>query len=287
MARPFASRFFGSLVVVALALPTSAHAAPEMTPAKAREQRAEVEQAAQAMRDKGDLDSAVITLDGRARDTGDPVLFLAAADAFYEVAKRERDVAAAKRAIDRARIAQDILYFHLDSAAYDNVRFVESDEVPALLSQAEERVEASLALIDEIESAQEDDLDAEPIEPEPPPRPGRGKIIAGAVLTTLGIGLTGMGFAGLGLGAQAQGDAEDPLVYGEDYDEVEARGKRANAIAISGLTVGGALLVTGVTLIVLGSKQRDRALEASSSRLPRLSPWVGRHGSGLTISGRF
>jgi len=135
-------------------------------------------------------------------------------------------------------------------------------------------------------------------------RRGRSFTIAGAALTGLGVaGLALLG-AGLGLGRAtdrriaelkagklAGGDdwsrpcVDDPCSAARrgELDPLLARGTAGNTLAIVGAVTGGALLATGVTLLILGRKQQREARQLGLG--PTLAPRAS--GLGLTISGRF
>lgn len=134
----------------------------------------------------------------------------------------------------------------------------------------------------------------------------RGRIFtsSGAALTSVGIvGLAVMA-TGLGLGRATDRRIDtlkaDKLASGDDWslpciddpcsaarrgelDPLLARGSASNTLAIVGAVTGGALLATGVTLLVLGRKQQREArqLELTPTLAPRAS------GLGLLLSGRF
>src|SRR5262245_33604821 len=88
-----------------------------LTPEQAAEKRSPVQSQGRQMVAAGELTAATILFDNAAQTGGDPVLFLDAADTWLELATKERDLAAAETAKQRAQVAQDILYFHLDSAS--------------------------------------------------------------------------------------------------------------------------------------------------------------------------
>jgi hypothetical protein len=263
---------------------------PKVTPAAAEAERLPVQERARAMAEAGDPMSAGIEYDNAAAQWGDPVLFMDAADAYLSAAEQERDVETAQAGIERAHIALDILYFHLDSAADKDFRLVETADVPDLIARANESIEHGESLIDEIQqeariaeagSAEEGAAPA----PKRKKKPGRIKIISGAALATVGGGLLVMGAVGLGLGAARQNDAEDPTVYGNDYDAVESKGKRANVIAGVGLAVGAVAAAAGAALIYLGVRDKKKA--ASDDKVVRVGPLFGHELGGVTVSGRF
>ena len=276
-----------SLPAAAQVRPTQAWAIkePKVTPADAQARRVAVQQRARSLSEAGALWEAASEYDDAALEQGDPVLFLDAAQAYFEAARQDGDVALAHRGIERAKMALDVAYFHLDSAADKDFRLVESSDVAGLIVRANELVARGEALIDELER--------DAASPPPPPEakrerdtpPGRIKIVSGAALTTVGSGLLVMGVVGLGLGAARQREAQDPTVYGEEYDAVEQRGKRANVIAGVGLAVGAVVTAAGIALLVSGKKDAKRA--RGGDKVVHMSPMFGARAGGLTLSGRF
>lgn len=253
---------------------------PGVTPEEAAQKREPVQAEARARAEAGDPAGAGLVYDRAASVQGDPILYLDAGDAYLQAAKDEGDVAMAEAAIERGHIAQDILFFHLDSGADRDFRLVEASEVPGLLSRADDLIDAAEATIDELEAA--DDPTGAPAAP-PPRRKGngRGKIIGGLALASVGGGLTVMGVAGLAIGAVNQSRAEDPATYGNEYDAVEQKGKRANVLAGVGLGLGAACIAGGVVLYMLGKRDKKRAAE--DDKVVMVSPTLG----GLAVTGRF
>jgi hypothetical protein len=250
------------------------------TPEMAAEQRGHVQAEAKARAEGEDLPGAALVYDRGASEKGDPILYLDAGDVYLQLAKKDADEEMAEAAIERGRIAQDILYFHLDSAADKDFRLVEASEVPDLLARADDLIEAAEAAVEEIRSA------ADPTGPSaaPPPKKkgnGKGMIIGGVVLASVGGGLAVMGVAGLALGAVNQSKADDPSIYGEAYDDVESKGKRANLLAGVGLGLGAAAIAGGVVLFLLGKRRQKRAAEGD--KVVMVSPTLG----GLAVTGRF
>lgn len=130
---------------------------------------------------------------------------------------------------------------------------------------------------------------------------GRALGVSGAVLTSMGVaGLAVMG-AGVGVGVDTD-DKLAALKISKDWsstclsldegcrderraalDPLLARGNRGNTMMIAGGVSGGVLLITGVTLLVLGSKQqRDARLLAV---IP--VPTATATSLGLRLQGRF
>jgi hypothetical protein len=259
-----------------------------LTPAQAAERRASVQTQGQQMVVAGELTAASILYDNAAQREGDPVLFLDAGDTWLAVAAKDRDAAAAETAKLRAQVAQDILYFHLDSSSDPDYRQVANEDVAGLLARAGDLIDDADDLIEEILAESE-------VAPPAPPAPvrtpgnGRGLRIAGAGFMGLGAAGLGLGVTGLILGNIHQQRAEDPAVYGAAYDEVDAKGQRANILAVVGLVVGGVSLAAGVTMFVIGKKRGSKAAAAddSTARARARSLAVVPAGRGLALTGRF
>ena len=118
-------------------------------------------------------------------------------------------------------------------------------------------------------------------------KPGNGKgfIIGGAAAAAAGGGLLIMGFSGLIAGAVHQSNAEDATVYGDEYDDVASKGRRANVIAGVGLALGGVAAGAGAALIIIGKRRQKKAAE--DDKVISMSPLLGPGVGGASISGRF
>jgi hypothetical protein len=200
--------------------------------------------------------------------------------------RQRRGAELANAAAERGKIALDILYFHLDSGADPYFRLVDTADIPSLIVRAQKVIEDAETLIEELEAET-----AATEEPEEKKKRKRGKVdretallASGGVLTGLGIVVLGIGGLGLGLGYKHQLDAEHPAVYGEEYDAVAAKGQRANMMAYVGLPLGGALLATGIVLLVVAKRGKQKKPDEDKVTF---SPTFGRDGSGIAISGRF
>jgi tetratricopeptide (TPR) repeat protein len=179
---------------------------------------------------------------------------------------------------------------------------------PALLADAQQEAEDRLARIEALLGGSEPGPDPAPVpvpanEPEGPqptepapelepipepsatpapapidggadPKPGKGLVIAGSVLTVLGAGGIGLMIAGMAT-ASAANDFDADLEFREDQI---VSGRRGNIMSVAGAITGGLFLVTGVTLLMVGVTKNKRARMAA-----RLSPSL----TGLTLHGRF
>lgn len=260
-----------------------------LTPEQALERRAPVQQQGRQMIAAGELTAATILFDNAAQTQGDPVLFLDGGETWLEIAKKDRDLAAAETAKQRAQVAQDILYFHLDSSSDPDYRQVANEEVSGLLARAGQLIEDAEETIAEIQ-AETEAVATPDAAPKRKKGNGRGMRIAGAGLMGLGVAGLGVGVAGLVIGAINQGKVEDQAVYGTEYDGYDVKGKRGNLLAGVGFAVGGAALAVGITLFVIGQKRGKRsggASNDSSASARKRSLAIVPMGRGLAVTGRF
>jgi hypothetical protein len=261
-----------------------------LTPEQAAERRAPTQEQGRQMVSAGELTAATILYDNAAQSAGDPVLFLDAGDTWLAVAEKDRDAAAAETAKQRAQVAQDILYFHLDSSSDPDYRQVANEDVAGLLARASLMIEKADDLVEEIQTESEAVATPEAAPKKRPPGNGRGLRIAGAALMGVGVAGVGVGVTGLILGGIHQQSAEDPTVYGAEYDAVDAKGKRANLLATVGLVAGGVTLAVGVTLFVIGKVRGNKAgagPQDSTARTRARSLALVPAGRGVAVTGRF
>lgn len=258
----------------------------KFTPEQAADRRMPIQDQGRQMVEAGELTAATILYDGAATEQGDPILFLDAGDAYLEMAIVERDIASAEAAKERAYTAQDILYFHADEASDPDYRLVTEGEITPLLSRANELIGKADDTIAEIEAEQEA-LSAPPPAPEKAKGDGKGLRIAGIGFMALGVAGLGAGAAGLAIGQINQNRVNDDEVYGAEFDDFDARGRRGNLIAGVGLGVGGAALVAGVTLFIIGKRRGKKAGETDDSAPPPPPVAVVPNGRGLSLVGRF
>lgn len=276
-------------VALSIAMPHPATAAarePAVTAADAAAERAPVQSTARALVESGNAVDAGTTLDRAASVYGDPILYMDAADAYFQAGEDAQDVALVDAGAERAFIALDILYFQLDPSSDDRLRMVDNADVPDLIMRAKDQLERAEALVTEIEQGPvETEVVAEDDAKRSKRKPARLMFISGAATAALGGALTVMGVAGLATGAVRQNKAEDPAVYGDAYDELAAKGKRANILAGVGLGIGLAMVGAGAALVILGKREAKKS--AADDKLVRMGPTFDRHGGGVRVSGRF
>lgn len=117
-----------------------------------------------------------------------------------------------------------------------------------------------------------------------PPRStsGRALVIGGGVSIALSLGATALMAVGLVRGARAEQDGQDRvdetdgMITKEELQPITTRGENANIMAIAGGVAAGALLVTGVSLVVIGAGKMRRD---KNSRRAHVVPTV----SGVRI----
>lgn len=280
----FAAATILALGVASVPQTAGAFAGPKVTPEVAGRKRADAQVRGRELTET-DPAGAGVHYDTRASEWGDPVLYLDAADAYLAAAEADREIAMAEAAIERARIALDLLHFQLDAASDKDFRMVETSAVPDLISRAKDTVDRGQTLLEELARGDVDEGEADAPKREKrerKPIATRPLFVAGAVVTSVGGALVGVGVVGLIVGGVNQRRAEDPTVYGTEYDDVERKGERGNVIAAVGLGVGGALVLGGAAMMIVAKvaeKKQGKARENNVSVAPTLN--------GVTISGRF
>lgn len=283
-------RLIGLLLVVGLALPPVAWAAPaEITPESTSAARFSVEQDGQRLISTGELQAASDLYWAKGFELRDPVLIVAAAEQLRNLADRDRSIPAAASALERLSVAFDMLYYLRDSATSASWQPITTDQVPTVLDRAQRVSDEAQALISAIEA----EVAAAAAAPDPSDERQRGKakpgtwwIAGGAALIVVGLGGAGLGSAGLSIGAAAQQEVEDPLVYAPEHQAAEARGKQGNVLAGVGFAIAGVGVVAGAALIVIGVKKRKASMSAGSQALVPVPLWLSG-GGGVGVAGRF
>lgn len=136
----------------------------------------------------------------------------------------------------------------------------------------------------------------------PPPPPGRNLLIAGAVITAVGIG--GL-IASIALGASAQVQANTFSSSIDEFDKLSAKSsaQSLNNGAIAAGILGTAVGATGAVLMVVGIRQNrtprpsETQTVAPATASPGVSPgsppqamlvpWASSTGAGLVLQGGF
>ncbi len=133
--------------------------------------------------------------------------------------------------------------------------------------KATERAEVRMAIID-MEACTRVDLVPRPPLPPPPPAPdldaGKGKKIWGLATAGAGVALVATGVV-LALRAHDAENQIDALgashgAWSPHYADLQSSGSRDATLAKIAIGVGGAALVTGGVLFVVGVREHDRAL---------------------------
>jgi hypothetical protein len=281
-------RLIALLLVVGLALPPVARAAPPepITPESTSSARFSVEQEGQQSIAAGDLQGASDLYYTRGYELRDPVLIVASVEQLRDLAKRDRSIPAAQNALERLRVAFDMLYYLRDSSTSAAWQPISSDQVATVIARAERVQTETEALISEIEA----EIAAAAAAPPEQKKRGKAKpgtimIAGGTAALVLGLGAAGLGAGGLAIGAGAQQDVEDPLVYAAEHRAAEQRGRQGNLMAGVGFAIAGVGIVAGATLIVLGVKKRKAAGPSTQAMVP--VPIGLNHGAGIGLTGRF
>lgn len=116
------------------------------------------------------------------------------------------------------------------------------------------------------------------------PAPGRVKIIAGAAILVVGVGVIGGGVA-MGLAAKAAGDdVTKAASAGQPFDpKKESSGKQAQLIGGVLYGVGGACVAAGAVVLALGAIEGKKAASAHARLVPVMAPGY----AGALLQGTF
>lgn len=133
-----------------------------------------------------------------------------------------------------------------------------------------------------------------PIEDEPERKPGRAMVITGSVLTVVGLGVAVGG--GAAFGSQASSISKDlEQVYEQgnpdrltlaDARELDEQGRAAERNQIILVSIGSAVALTGVALLVVGVVQAKKGKQEAKPSA-RVFPALGGGAAGLVVQGRF
>ena len=236
---------------------------------------------------------------------------------LYAIASARLDAFESDGEISHLRHAKRLL------EQYRSEQDPEDLETLASVDEYLEKVDAKLAENDALAASSADESETPPAESKPaatgpgssvearadPPtasdrRPpkggGKGLIISGAVLAAVGAGMAGGGGTLFGLQAARHSAAvdevfdgnKDELTFEQATQEFDA-GRRAQTLQIVSFSVGGAVLVTGAALMIVGLKRRKSAgrtgtaAGVSALKGAVLAPSVGRRSAGISFVGRF
>lgn len=131
-------------------------------------------------------------------------------------------------------------------------------------------------------------------EAEPKP-PGRGAMITGGVLTGLGVGVLVAGGAVFGSKAgrvskqldQVYAGNPDSVTLAEARD-LDAQGTSAERNQIIMMSIGSAVAVTGVALLIVGAIKAKKGKAAKAEQpAAQLIPALGPGNAGFVLQGRF
>ncbi len=211
----------------------------------------------------------------------DPLLLLDAGQAALARSIEAPNIEALVRARTHATVALDMLLYLQSPRVKSRWTPLEGEEIPAQADRAAALVGDIEARIEEIRAERAAALIAES---EPPEKTGKGRLIAGGVLTGLGVSGAALTLTGALLGRQAQNKIDDASIYGTTWDEWDTKGRNANLMSFVGAGTAAVGLLVGIPLLVSGSKAKRRAAErAGGSSALRILPQPG----GLLVTGRF
>lgn len=272
-----------------------------LTPADAESKREAIRAAvAEDVKAERWSDAADTTEDNAAQ-LGDPLSFRDAAQHRLAQARKDRDIDAAKAAIETAKVSLDILHYY-DAVASGEVESewqpIEPSSASSMISEVEGIVDEAEELIAEIEAEQAasetGDGGKTPAgktkkkRDRKPGQPGTLFIALGAAFTAVGVGGVSLAVAGLVISSSKQKEVEK-LTLPQDQDrvdELDKEGSRANLLSYVGAGVAVAGLAVGVPLLVVGVMRRKNGNPGSSAQL-RVTPAVSRGFGGMALSGRF
>lgn len=133
-------------------------------------------------------------------------------------------------------------------------------------------------------------------EAEPKSPPGRGLMITGGVLTALGAGVLIAGGAVFGSKAGRVSKQLDEVYSGNpdkvtlaEARDLDAQGVSAERNQIIMMSIGSAVAVTGVALLVVGVLKAKKAKTKKAADKPaaQLIPALGPSNAGFVLQGRF
>ncbi len=246
-------------------------------------------------------EAAADKTESNAAQLGDPLSFRDAANYRLSQAKADRDIDAAKAAIETANIALDILHYYdavSDGEAESEWQPIEPSSASSMVSEVEGIVERAESLITEIEAEQaagssegaagSADKGKKKKRERKPGRPGTVLIALGAAFTGIGVAGVSMVVAGTVISAGKQKEVEKlvlPMDQAE-VDRLDEEGSKANNIAYIGAGVAVVGLAVGVPLIVVGVMRRKKGNPGAAAQL-RVAPAISRSFGGVALHGRF
>lgn len=229
---------------------------------------------------------------------GDPISFKEAAGFRYKQAEADRDISAAKAAIETATVALDLMHFYQSVGAGEAVsewQPIAPSQAGSLIVETEQLIADCESLIEEIEAEQEaagvavaSDDDGKK-KKKRQRKPGTVMIALGSVFTAVGAGGLSMVAAGTVISSQKQTEVEG-LTLPQDQpqvDQLDKEGSQANLIAFIGGGVALAGLAVGVPLIAVGVRKRKRGGDVPANARLRVVPTMTKRFGGVSLHGRF
>lgn len=241
--------------------------------------------------------AAIEQLQDAGDESGDPELFLQAAQLAHDEAASSRDAELAEQAAVLARTAEDIGLYLAETRNYDATdwRPVTRERAAELARDAGKLAEDSQSLAQEIhderaaaEAARSRNTTDEPERQRRKAAPGTGMIAGGSAALVIGGGGIGLMVAGLTMGGANQREAESLMLPEElpRLSELDRKGATANTLAYVGGAVAGVGIIAGATLIALGVKRRKAAGPSQEANV-HVGGYFTTHSAGLSLTGRF
>jgi tetratricopeptide (TPR) repeat protein len=201
-------------------------------------------------------------------------------DFHYNIAKCHEELASYEQAVVSYKA-----YLRSYNSAY-NEDPPDKINIQNKIDRLEKQVESDKAAA-EAERNREPEVIIKTVPGEDKPKPpGRALMITGGVLAGVGVGVAVAGAAVFGTRAAAISNELDDVYSGnpervtlEEARALDQRGRSAELNQILLISLGSAVAVTGVALLVVGVTKKKKG--------PTVTPAVGPEGAGLVIQGRF
>jgi ABC-type Na+ efflux pump permease subunit len=164
-------------------------------------------------------------------------------------------------------------------------------ETPAV-TEAPAEPPATPAVTPKVQTREEVVREPEDKKPAEPSRPGRGRMIAGIVLSVTGV-IVAAGGGAMALLAMNESNRQEEAARtgGVFLPDAESNGKQYTMLSYVGYGAGGALLVTGLIIAATAPRASDKPAAATASARPStrpiVAPLVGRDFAGASLGLQF
>lgn len=219
----------------------------------------------------GDYEGSAVAFEKAFDASGDPAYLFNIGRVYEEAGNIPKAVEFYDRFVNSKNVALE-----------DRKLAVERLEVLRPIADAQKQEEEQAEEPEGAEDPVQPEVDEEPTEPEGPTKKQKTLRIAGFV--TLGVGVAALG-AGAGLGVVARNRDESIA----DEPDIGSKREMADRARSAGITadvlygVGGAAVVTGVVLVVLGYTKKGKGKADTAM----VTPILGRDQAGAAFTYRF